>query len=203
MSITDGTVLRVVVSMVYTDGSLVQNIFNAVVTGAGAPWDEADIVDDCEDWADDMYLNLGARVTDTLDGVQVQVYEYDSIDDDWDEVGTNAWLYNPTGASAAMPRGNAGLINGKTTDPDVSGKKYIGGLTVNDIAAGLLTATMVTAITNFAIDWYTPFVGAAGGGTYTPGVWSVAGTVFKALSGTMIVSNVVAYQRRRKRGVGA
>lgn len=202
MSVTDGTILRVVASMAWTDGNINQNVYNAVVTGGGSPWDDGDIADDAELWADDMYLNIAANMSDELDGATVTVYKYDPVDQDWDEVAVVAWVYNFTNTDDQLPRGNAGLVNFKTTDPDVSGKKYIPGLTESGVNDGLINAGLLTAIGNYAIDVMDPFVGGVSGATWTPGVWSVVGTVFKAYSQQAITSNVMAYQRRRKRGVG-
>jgi hypothetical protein len=179
-----------------------QNVFNAVVTGGGSPWDDSDIGDDAELWMDDLYLNVANFVSDECSGTMVTIYKYDAIDDDWDEVVTKAWVYAFQASEDQLPRGNAALVNAKTTDPDVSGKKYIGGLTEAAITGGLLNGGTLNAITAWAIDWYTPFTGGESGATWTPGVWSVKNTVFKALSGTLITSSVMAYQRRRKRGVG-
>lgn len=202
MSITDGTVLRVVAQMLWTDGNINQNVFNCVVTGAGAPWDESDIVDDMEDWLDDMYANLTSTLSDELDGNSVTVYEWDSVDSDWDEVGSQAWVWNPTNTGEQLPRGVAGLINLWTSDPDVQGKKYIPGFTEGNITDGLFNAGVLTTLLAFALDWYTPFVGATSGGTFTPGIWSVASSVFKAAVDHYATSTIPAYQRRRKRNVG-
>lgn len=202
MSITDGTILRVVVSIIWTDGNINQNVFNAVVTGAGSPWDADDIVQDAVSWAQDMYYNITGAISNECDASQIQVYEYDPVDDDWDEVGSSVWVWNPTGANEQLPRGVAALINLKTTDPDVSGKKYIGQLTEVSLADGLWDAAMITLLTSFAVDWYAGFTGTDSGATWTPGIWSVANTVFKAAISTAIIPTVPAYQRRRKRTVG-
>lgn len=202
MSITDGTILRMVVTILWTDGNIMQNIFNAVVTGGGAPWDPADIVEDAISWAEDMYYNLTALTSNECDGSQVQVYEYDAIDDDWDEVGSGAFFWNPAYGEHELPRGVAALINLKTTDPDVSGKKYVGGLTEGSSDAGLWGTTTIAALASFAVDWYADFVGTDSGATWTPGIWSVVDTVFRAAISHVVIPLIPAYQRRRKRGVG-
>lgn len=202
MSITDGTILRVVASMAWLDANVAQNVYNAVVTGGGGPWDEDDIVQDAKTWLDDMYLNVAAQMSDELDGTTVTVYEYDSVDDDWDEVGLDTWVYNFTQASAELPRGCAPLVNLKTTDPDVSGKKYLPGFSEAGVDAGLLTAGAMTDIVAYALDLMTPFAGSDSAATWTPGIWSPTRGIFYASSLVALTSNVVAYQRRRKRGVG-
>ena len=202
MSIVDGEILRIVASMLWTDGNVNQNVFNVIMSGAGSPWDEADILDDAEDWLDDMYANLTINVSNALDGNEVIVYKYDTINDDWDEVGSQAWTWNPSQATGQLPRGSAGLVRLWTVDPDVQGKKYIPGLAENGLDHGLYIAGVVTALLAFAADWYLPFAGAASGGTFTPGVWSVAQKVFKAGLDHVATSTIPAYQRRRKRNVG-
>lgn len=202
MAITDGTILRAVVSMLWTDGNIMQNVYNAVVTGGGAPWDPADIVQDAVSWAEDLYFNITGASSNAMDGSQVQVYEYDSIDDDWDEVGTSAFVWNPTATSDQLPRGVAALINLKTSDPDVSGKKYIGGLIEDDSNQGLWNAAVLADILSLAVDWYASFVGTDSGATWTPGVWSPTHTVFKTALPSVVIPAIPAYQRRRKRGVG-
>lgn len=202
MSIADATILRVVASLLWTDGNVNQNVFNAVLGGAGAPWDEQDILDDAEDWLDNMYANFTTILSDEIDGNEVVVYKYDVAGQDWDEVGSNAWTFDPTQSTEQMARGVAGLVRLWTEDPDVQGKKYIGGLTEASLVDGLIPAAAVTALLAFGADWLTPFVGAASGATFTPGVWSVVGTVFKAAIDHIATSTIPAYQRRRKRNVG-
>lgn len=202
MSITDGTILKMVVTLLWTDGNIMQNVFNAVVTGGGSPWDNADIVEDAVSWAEDLYFNLTAAVAATLDGSQVQVYEYDAIDDDWDEVGSQVFVWNPTNSQDELPRGVAALINLKTTDPDTSGKKYIGGYTQDQNVDGLWTVANLAMTASFAVDWYAGFVGTDSGATWSPGIWSPTDTVFKLAIASVVIPSIPAYQRRRKRGVG-
>lgn len=202
MSVTAGDILRVVATTIWTDGNIMQNVFNAVVTGAGSPWADADIVADAKAWADDMYANITSLVSDELDGSQIQVYVYDAIDDDWDEVGSDTWTWNPTNTANQLPRGVAALINLKSSDPDISGKKYVGGFTDDVTTDGLWEPGVLTALALFAVDWYTGFVGGTSAADWAPGIWSVVETVFKLATASAIIPTIPAYQRRRKRGVG-
>lgn len=202
MTISTGDVLRVVASMLWTDGNVNQNVYNVLVSGAGGPWPDSDIVDDCEDWLDNMYANMTSSLSDEIDGNEVIVYKWDTVGLDWDEVGSQSWVWNPTITVDQLPRGVAGLIRLWTTDPDVQGKKYIPAMTEGMVTDGLIGAPSLTVMLAMAADWYTPFVGAASGADFTPGIWSVVGSVFVAAVNHIAASAIPAYQRRRKRTVG-
>jgi hypothetical protein len=202
MTISVGDVLRVVSIAVWLDGNINQNVFNATVAGSGGPYDEEDIVDDMLDWVEAMYGNLTSQISDELDGSEVRVYIYDPIDDDWDEVGSVAWVWDPTLGTDQLPRPVAGLINCKTTDPDVNGKKYIGGFTESAITDGLLVPGHIDDLALFAIDWLTGFTGATSTADFQPVIWSPTRTTPFATTGTFLIPTILAYQRRRKRGIG-
>jgi hypothetical protein len=201
-TVTEGTVLRVVASFLWSDGNVNQNVFACVPTGGSPPYDGSDIADDMEDWLDDMYLDLTAGVSDEIAGNSVTIYEWDPVDEDWDEVFSQSWGWSPSNVGEQLPRGVAGLVNMWTTDPDVQGKKYLPGWTEGNITDGLFNAGVLVDMLTFALAWYLPFVGAASGATFTPGVWSVVGLVFKAAVDHYATSAIPAYQRRRKRNVG-
>ena len=202
MAIVTNTILRVVASMLWSDGNVNQNVFNCKITGAGGPFDDQDVIDDMEDWLDNMYLNMTAICSDEIDGNSVTVYKYDTVGADWDEVGSNSWTWNPTNAVDQLPRGVAGLVRLWTTDPDVQGKKYFPGLTEEAILDGLFSSGVVTGLLAFAADWYLPFNGSTSGATFTPGIWSVVSSLFVAGVDHIATSTIPAYQRRRKRNVG-
>lgn len=202
MSVIDTDVLRVVASMLWTDGEVNQNVFNCLVSGGGGPYTDTDVTDDMEDWLDNLYANMVGKTSDEVDGNEVIVYKWDGVGADWDEVSSQAWTWNPTDTSDQLPRGVAGLVRLWTTDPDVQGKKYLPGATEADVADGLFFAGMITQLLAFAADWYTPFIGAATGATFTPGVWSVVQAAFLAGVNHIATSTIPAYQRRRKNNVG-
>lgn len=202
MTIDVGDVLRVVAVISWLDGDIMQNVFNTAILSGTGPFDPVDVVDDMVDWMDGLYAELTSDVTGQVDGSEIRVYIYDDVDDDWDEVGIDAFTWNPSSAVESLPRGVALLLNAKTTDPDVSGKKYFGGLTEASVTDGILTAAVVTAGAAVAVEWFGDFVGSATGATFNPGVWSVKDTAHYPMSGTVIIPSIPAYQRRRKNGIG-
>ena len=202
MTVADNEILRVVASMLWTDGNVNQNVYNCKVSGGGGPYADSDVIDDMEDWLDNMYANLTGTMSDEIDGNEVIVYKWDAVGQDWDEVGSQSWTYDPTVAQEQLPRGVAALVRLWTTDPDVQGKKYIPGLTETNVTDGLFGAGTITQLLAFALDWYTGFVGGVSGATFTPGIWSVVAKAFLAAVDHYATSTIPAYQRRRKRNVG-
>ena len=201
MAISSGTVLRVVAQMLFPDSSVMQNVFNVVVTDLVTSDAEEDVVTDCITWVEAMFTELVAYIDSGVDADEVFVYEYDAIDDDWDEVGSDIWTDAFAAVGGMSPHGVACLVIGRTIDPDVQGKKYIGGIQETSIAGSALAGLLITALTNFGVEWFTPFVGAETGGTFGPVIWSPTGTVPKVMTGAS-VNGISAYQRRRKPGVG-
>lgn len=202
MSITAGEILRVVAIAAWLDGNLNMNVFNAVVTGGGSPWTDGDIVGDAVEWMDDLFATMTSSTSDELDGSEVVVYKYDPIDDDWDEVGSSAWTWNPSVAGDQLPRGVAALINASTLDPDVQGKKYLGGQVETANEDGTWSSAHLANVALYADEWTDLFVGGTSSADWAPGVWSPTNTNFYAFSGAYIIPTIPAYQRRRKRGVG-
>lgn len=202
MSVAADSILRVVASMLWDDGNVVQNVFNAKVSGGGAPWDDQDIIDDAIAWLDNMYLNITTYVSDHQDGNEGIVYKYDAVGLDWDEVGSDAWTWNPSQSADYTARAVAGLVRLWTEDADVQGKKYIAGLAEPQMTDGLWDSAVITALLAFAADWYNPFTGSVSGASWVPGIWSVKNLVFKAGVDHVATTTIPAYQRRRKRNVG-
>lgn len=203
MTVSTGDILKVVVSLVYpADAGINQNVFHALVSGAGSPWADGDIVDDALAWVADMYANLTTFLTDDVEGSQIQVYKWDTINLDWDEVGSDPWTFSPTQTAEYLPRAVAGLVLARTVDPDVLGKKYIPAMTENHVSNGLWIAAAMSAFIAYATDWVVGFTGGTSGASWNPGIWSPTQELLFDMSGTVVANIVPAYQRRRKRGVG-
>lgn len=202
MSLTTGDIIKLVAVLVFDDGNILQNVFSTVITGAGGPWDDDDVADDLSTWVYDLLVLLGSYMVDDIQGSEVRGYVYDAIDDDFDEFGSSALAFTPTNTDDCLPRGVSALVNCKTTDPDVNGKKYFGGLGENAHDDSVWASAFITQLALAAAEWVTPFVGAISGADFTPGVWSPTRTIFYPMSATVVIPTIAAYQRRRKQGVG-
>ncbi len=202
MTVAVGDVLRVVAKLIWDDAEIAMNVYDLLVDGGGGPFDDGDLVLDVLDWVEAMYAEWVATMSDELNGSEVAVYKYDTVGLDFDEVGTESWTFTPTNVVDQLPRGVACLLNLRSDDPDVLGKKYIPGITENGAQDGLWTAGLITVAAAYVVELITPPVGALTGATFETGVWSVKNSLHVPLTGTVTIPTTPAYQRRRKRGVG-
>lgn len=202
MTITTGDILRTVAQAVWVDGNITQNVFACLISGAGGPWVDADVLDDLEAWLDNMYANMTALTSNDLDGDFIFGYVWDTVGLDWDLFASEPWVWNPADVGQQIPRGVATFMKAPTSNPDVQGRKYFPGLTEASNASGLLTAGYIVGMLAFGLDWITPFIGAATGATFSPGVWSVKNLAHFVFGTEIAAATIPAYQRRRKRGVG-
>lgn len=202
MAIPTGAILKAVASIVLPDLVIAQNVFNVLFENDGTGNDDVDVVSDIADWIDDIFTEVDGQIDSEANPSDVKVYIWDSIDTDWDEIGSESLTYVPGRVDQMLPHGVAALIYARTEDPDVMGLKYLPGFTeiaqdASSWAAGPLAEMLLAAD-----QWTTDHVGAATGSTFTPGVWSTAQEDFKTMSGVYGVKGNAAYQRRRKPGVG-
>ena len=202
MAVADGAILRIVASLLFPDSVIAQNVFYAVFADTGASNDEEDVVDDLIDWVNDMYADLEARMDSDVDLDEIKAYVYDPSDDDWDEIGSGPGTDAFVGAASMAPHGVAALQHANTFDPDVSGHKYWGGFSQSSMDDSDIVGSLITDLVALAITWTTAFVGTATGGDFGPGVWSPTRINFFLFNGTVFTNAQVAYQRRRKPGVG-
>lgn len=202
MAIEDGDILRVNAEMTYA-GSTVMNVFHLQVDNALT---NSDALDEIRDW---LFL-----VYDHVDGIMASVLTFSRIvvvnvskDED---VGITDWLTLTvgTGSGDGLPPGVALLATFNTVSLGVRGRKYLPGVTEAHVTSSQVwSSTAVSAMDAFADEASSPFTGLFTSTLYTPrivGYQAVPGGT-NIIVTTIIsysVSNVPAYQRRRKQGVG-
>ena len=202
MALSTNDILRVVVSLVLPDSVVAQNIFWVLFDNDGTSTDEDDVLDDLEDWIEGIYDNTKGSVSTAVSLDDMKVYVYDSVDDDFDEVGDRTVTTVGTSGTELLPHGVAVVTNIGTTNPDVQGRKYWAGFTEGLNDDGYIVSTAVASFALQAGDVITPFTGAATGSTFTPGVYSITRSAFFASNGEAGTNLLLGYQRRRKPGVG-
>jgi hypothetical protein len=179
-----------------------QNVYNCLLGGSGGPYADQDVADDMLDWMDNIYTNLTGAMSQDLSNRLCTTYLYDAVGLDWDEVGSAVSAMDHTGTAEYLPPGVAALILASTEDPDVQGRKYFGGFTEDQITDGFWAGPLLTSLLATAADWIVPFIGAASGASFFPGVWSVKNLLLEPLVDSFVVNGIANYQRRRRPGVG-
>lgn len=200
--IPDNTVLRLVASILLPDQVIAQNVFYLLFRDTGASADADDLLSDCVDYIEGIYADFNGYIMATAAAAGLQVYNYDAVDDDWDEVGSLPWTDGFSAGGDMLPHGVAAVLHAKTTDPDVQATKYIAGMNEASSEGSDLITAAITALVLIVSDWVQDDVGAATGGDLQPGVWSPKNTAFFQFNNIGVVNHLVGYQRRRKPGVG-
>lgn len=202
MSVSDGTILRIVAQFLMPESVIAQNIFYAVFNDTGGSNADQDVIDDCAEWVDSLFINIVDFISDTVDLQLVKVYVRDLIGNDWDELGNGTPVVTFSDVDTIVPHGVAALVHAFTTDPDVRGSKYIAGVADVEQTASSLSGGFMTALLLYCADWVSSWVGTETGGDFDPGVWSPTQVDFFPMVDHFIVNGQVGYQRRRKPGVG-
>lgn len=202
MTVAVGDILRIVMNFTWDGGSIQQNVYNCKIGGSGGPFDAQDVCDDMADWMDNLYDNVKASMSQDLTSGLATVYVWDPVDGDWDELGSGNPAFSCSSVGDVLPYGIAAMIRANSTDPDVQGRKYLGGFTEDQQSDGSWGASPLTYFLAFGADWVAQFVGSTSGATFDPGVWSASSSTFYAFIANYIVNAIANYQRRRRPGVG-
>ncbi len=105
-------------------------------------------------------------------------------------------------AAEPGPPGAAGFMQANSERTKSYGRKYVPGFTETDIADGRLNGValgeMVALLAVYLLD-----VDSGLAGILAPGILSRVTQTFQEFTGTGYASDVMAYQRRRKPGVGS
>lgn len=163
------------------------------------PVDEADAVDDILTILEDFYtIWLAAQsILIAFRDIRIRNVSTDTI------LGTFGWpsLTAGTAADDALPPGNAGLINLNTDIARVSPRKYMGGLTVGSMESdSKLVAATVTKLAAMGAFLLADQIETYG--TWVYGYLSPKTSAFEVPVGANI-TDITAYQRRRKQGRGS
>jgi hypothetical protein len=174
------------------------NVFELQKTDAVVA-DDASVVSDLEDW-----ITLVFDLVKVLQVVTTLYREFKVYNKTQGVIVGSGTITSPaagTSAGGSLPLGVAGLISFPTNIGKITGRKYVGGLGATHLTAdGTMVSTSVTQMVAIGNAIRAAFAGTTSGWKY--GVTQASTGNFITPNATL-VTDVFAYQRRRKAGRGS
>jgi hypothetical protein len=205
MSVNDGEVVKAVVSILLDDGTITNNVFHWIAN-LSAEVDNATVLAAVAAYLDDTWENLESILNV---GIVFQPYymsrvKWDDLEGKWlmqELIGSAASTVTPTNSDAVSPNQIAGTVRATTARPKSYGRKFIPGISQNQMSGSELVSGAVIALTAFMYFWLDDIT-LGGYGTLSPGVPRTAANQFLQFV-TGEANAIVGTQRKRKPGVGS
>lgn len=191
---SDNDILRIAAKQ-RLQGQEVMNVYHLFLTDGAPDWQ---VADDCVGWVSTVHNYHAQMASDALTFTSIEVYN-ETAETFLGEYPYNA-LTDGNLSQDPLPNGVAGLITFPTALAKTRGRKFYAGLSELLTTQGLFVGIALTQLTNIAGFALLPYLGVFSGSYLVPGVRTSTGgfQVFTAA----LLSNIPAYQRRRKQGVG-
>ena len=198
MTIAEDDVIRATAVMKRALSDDIQNVFHLKLINISTAT-QLQLRTDIAEYLEDIWGTLVGLMHTSITFDEIQLF---NVTQNTPEPTVN-WPTLVAGSASGDPLadGVAALTLGRTGVSKRIGKKYFALFTEGALTLGLWTATTVTALTTAAADWIAPFTGISTA-TWDPGVFTRLTSAFTAFI-EAVVSDIPAYQRRRKRGVGS
>lgn len=205
MAVIPGDVVRVIATQQDRNGSAIQNVFFFLHEGTSDCTNPA-FMTAVETFISGCYGNMSTWIPSTCDPVTIKadvVWFVSGKLESKRPVGEVQWTTwgGGSGTGEGLPQGCAALLSFPANlVPGVQGRKYVGPLVEAAQDDGELVSSCQTSLADFATDLLTGFLVSAEDFLYV-----IMSSKEAEAVGTLvgIVKAVVAYQRRRKSGVGA
>lgn len=204
MSIPSGTILKIAQNILLPDTQTAVNVFWVSLSEEGGvgPLEEADVLEAAGNWMDQIYANVTPDMADTVVSTIVEVWTVNEATKELTPVGDEATTWVGVDLADALPNGVAAIGSMKTTETEVTGRKFLPGFVETDFTDNNLGAGGLARLVLFVIDWATVYIDP-NNVHFSPGVYSPTKLNFFFTTGVVIANAIAGYQRRRKPGVGS
>lgn len=196
-----GDIIRLAVEYSLPAASQALNVFYLRILGSAS---DADVLDDLEDWVTNdwgsNWQNLGCSLASII-GFASDIVDFEGHV--LTNIGSRTLALAGTVVTDPTSAGDAAYMKADTATPKTRGSKYIPGLAEDNVDVGILDATALGEIAVLFANYFLPFVGAASSVGYEPGVPSRTLLTWNPFTGAGSFTDIIAYQRRRKLGVGS
>lgn len=203
MTLPINTVLKIAQNINLFDTQTAINVFWAKIDDnvGGGPLAETDVLDAVVNYLAKVYLDILPSMDASITGSLAEVWTVLESTGDLTPVGDIASIFAGTGVGDAFPNGVAAIAAMKTTNTDVTGRKFIPGYVETEAVDNNLTGPALARLVLMAVDWADQHIDA-NDVIINPGVYSRAKLQFFNTTGAIVANGIVGYQRRRKPGVG-
>ncbi len=192
--------LRITVTLTMPGTTVAQNVFYTIYKGVSQAWDY-EVVQDMSDMIVAIFDTIKSDLGTGVSISSVETYKRESgTPDYWGSIGVDFPTWAGTGISEVLPNGVALVIRSLTGAVKTVGRKYVAGLTENEVSTTTWVAGALARAALFLIQWYVGW--AASPRDYQSGVWSTLTSAIVPMAMEGVVSTIPGYQRRRKPGVG-
>ena len=201
MTVATNDVIKITAVLLGPDLQEFNNVFHYQYR-EGTGVDDATYMAALAQKLDAMYTIINDRVADDVAYDQIRFY---NVTQDY-PMGTVGWptLTNGIDLAEPLPSGNAALVTAYTAVKRTYGRKFLPGWTEAMSEGDTWTAAAFADLQAFAGEWFLSVAHPGGGNSYA-GVWKVplVDPAYFVDFVSMNAREIVAYQRRRKPGVGA
>jgi len=205
MPLDIGDVVRVAMTGTAPQAAVFQNVWHYVVT-TGSAIGEAAIVAAIKANVEDSFLEIDSFLSDEYSWDSIDVWVRDKALQVWNGIGSAA-LTGLDGLSTSDPEPHGVAAVGLIVTDLLrrQGRTFVPGIGEGTTVDGLLTPTFLVGFALYLADFVealTPVGGTLTWCTYNTEVGSDYEETFSEYAGTVILNDIVGYQRRRKPLVG-
>lgn len=164
--------------------------------------DYGTLMDNIRDWWDDMATDMGTVTHTNMSPRNVEIFTVDDATGQEVSIGTRS-VADPFGGAGDMnAHGIAALATARVVGGRGVAKTFWPGIQAGNLEAeGGWDGGMITDLASLITTWLTG-PAAVGGTNIVPITWNDQALTYKVIGNVGIASNLPAYQRRRKPGVG-
>lgn len=200
MSVADNSILRVAAHFLLSNASDIVNVYHYVMDSTGDV-SEANVLTDLLALIQGLMGNLTNYYNDDVSLDEIEVWVRNTTLDRWDYVGSTDGSWAGTVATDQyLPSGVCPLVTADSSDAHAKGRKYLPPPDEGNLSSGLWITNLMNVLGDYLDDYTSTYIGTYA--EWAAGIWQETPGTFAQFSGTGKTTNVPAYQRRRKLGVG-
>jgi hypothetical protein len=204
VTIENNDVIKCVVEMVLSDGTIAQNVWH-YLAGLENSQSDGDVTSAIASVMDALYTLIDDYVGDEIivNPAYFNIVSWSTELQKWvvdRDLGDETLTWEGASANDVMPNQMAAVITASTARPKVHGRKFFPFFVESSANAGDLIAGAVTALTAAAALWLTP-LGLGGNNYLYAMVPSTTDGASLPLTSAQ-VNSIMGTMRRRKPGVG-